>query len=492
MRTYWATLFVLSTCLAHAQNWALLNPAYRYNYSNDGTDTISNQIRVMDVDTLGVDSFRYEMNLIGVVCDTCPASMGGPCDGCFVRVNQPQFLGYECVRSGNEWLFNGADTFLIHSDAGVGAWWMFNAAEAIIATVDAEWAEEVFGVPDTLQRILLSDGDMIILSRSFGIISISHVNGHFDLIGVEGPGAGRLLPDALDYFNYSVGDELVYRVSCTYQINPQGGFPYPSMRSHYWKAIITGRSDANDSITYSTSSARTFPDLPWTSTYECTWPMPNAEWTVRRTDINKDHPILSAYPGQVLDTSVCWAPWGGGELTRYLANVDITDEGRMRLRSRHLGSMPSDPAAVFHLTDQVAAGTFPLQIFPFEVLYEEGIGLVNMLYIESNPIGQKIELVGAILSGDTIIPPPTINWAVGMEESSPDARMLYPNPADQTCFISGVIGSEQARVHDLEGRLVLTTQLTADRAALDVSRLAPGTYVVNTEGMRPQRLIIAR
>ena len=133
-----------------------------------------------------------------------------------------------------------------------------------------------------------------------------------------------------------------------------------------------------------------------------------------------------------------------------------------------------------------------MQIFPFEVLYEEGIGLVNMLYIESNPIGQKIELVGAILSGDTIIPPPTINWAVGVEESPPDARMLYPNPADQTCFISGVIGSEQARVHDLEGRLVLTTQLTADRAALDVSRLAPGTYVVNTEGMRPQRLIIAR
>lgn len=46
---------IIASCasIAQAQNWALLNPAYRYNYSNDGTDTISNQIRVMDVDTLG-------------------------------------------------------------------------------------------------------------------------------------------------------------------------------------------------------------------------------------------------------------------------------------------------------------------------------------------------------------------------------------------------------------------------------------------------------
>jgi len=83
---------LLFCSMAHAQNWALLNPAYRYNYSNDGTDTISNQIRVMHIDTLGVDSFRYELNLIGVPCDTCTTSLGGFCDGCYVWVDQPQFL----------------------------------------------------------------------------------------------------------------------------------------------------------------------------------------------------------------------------------------------------------------------------------------------------------------------------------------------------------------------------------------------------------------
>ena len=51
-------LIALSGSAASAQNWALLNPAYKYNYSNDGTDTISNQIFVTHIDTLGVDSFR--------------------------------------------------------------------------------------------------------------------------------------------------------------------------------------------------------------------------------------------------------------------------------------------------------------------------------------------------------------------------------------------------------------------------------------------------
>ena len=58
--------------LLSAQNWALINPDYKYNYSNDGTDTISNQIFVTHVDTLGADSFRYALNRIGSRCEPCP------------------------------------------------------------------------------------------------------------------------------------------------------------------------------------------------------------------------------------------------------------------------------------------------------------------------------------------------------------------------------------------------------------------------------------
>lgn len=107
MHRWLVVLLFFSTAMLSAQDWALLNPAYKYNYSNDGTDTISNQIFVTHIDTLGSDSLLYDLNLIGVVCDTCPASLGSSCDGCFVRVGLPQFMGYQCFRCGNDWYFLG-------------------------------------------------------------------------------------------------------------------------------------------------------------------------------------------------------------------------------------------------------------------------------------------------------------------------------------------------------------------------------------------------
>ena len=119
-------------------------------------------------------------------------------------------------------------------------------------------------------------------------------------------------------------------------------------------------------------------------------------------------------------------------------------------------------------------------------------GRVDLAETVISDMGMLVKLVGGSIAGDTIIPPPMINWTVGMEEFSRDGLLLYPNPAENTCFISGVHGGELATVFDLEGRMVLTTRLASHRAALDVSGLAPGTYAVNVKGLRPQRFIIAR
>lgn len=492
MRTLLAILLLAAANIALAQDWALLNPAYRYNYSDDGTDTISNQIRVLEVDTLGVDSIRYTLNLIGVVCDTCPASLGGPCNGCFVWVDQPQFLGYDCIRAGHDWYFNGRDTFLLRTNLAVGEIWPWNPDGTTTALVEAEWEQEVLGVTDTLQRILLSTGDTVLLSRSFGMLRFADPAGNDQLIGVEGAGVGRLFPDPLSYFDYQIGDELTYRIVSTYTATPQGGPWFPQTQHYYWKAVVMDREDFQDSIRYATSVARTAVFYGYTGggSTALYWRMPSNPWVIDRALLDQEHPVLTAYPGQLLDHSVAWT---SSYSTGYLADHAIGSNGRHVARSTQL-RVNNDGINLYSspLPDLHAFHTGFDELASVKVNYEEGLGLVNVLLRQQSIIEYSVTLVGAIIDGDTIIPPPNITWTVGMEESSLGNLMLHPNPADHTCFISDLIGDEQATVFDLEGRMVLTTQLTTDRAALDVSGLAPGTYVVTVEGLRPQRLIIAR
>ncbi|HNK85042.1 MAG TPA: hypothetical protein PKL41_07565, partial [Flavobacteriales bacterium] len=97
MRTAATSTLLLSALALHAQNWALLNPAYKYNYSNDGSDTISNQIFITHIDTLGPDSFKYELNKVVVRCDTCTTVIGGNCNGCFLSLDQAGPFGGACT-----------------------------------------------------------------------------------------------------------------------------------------------------------------------------------------------------------------------------------------------------------------------------------------------------------------------------------------------------------------------------------------------------------
>ncbi|MBK9420842.1 MAG: hypothetical protein IPN44_07300 [Flavobacteriales bacterium] len=460
MRKAFLLVLVLQYGLLSAQNWVLLNPDYKYNYSDDGTDTISNQIFVTHIDTLGVDSFRYEMNRIAVVCDTCPASLGGPCDGCFVRVDQPQFLGYDCTRSGSNWHFNGPDTLLINNSGSIGSTWVFDASTGITASVDAEWSATLFNVTDTLRRILLSNGDTLLLSRSYGILRFENGGEHYDLLGVEGANVGRLFPDPLAYFDYQPGDQLTYHVSSIWLADPPGWFTFPFQVSRYWQVVINGRTETADTIDYTTSVALTNYNSPYPGLMDeqPNWPMPLTHWSFNRTDVHSQHPILSAYPGQVMDTSICW-PEGPPNGTRYLAHYGIAADGHARMFSQALGQSFGVPNSGFDASQEVAPGVFPFATqIAINVWYEEGVGIRNVQFRTPYPFDVRVELVGAIIGGDTIIPPPVINWTTSITESSISMFSVFPNPtADQIT----VIGSGRKHHSYPEHRRPLDTKYQA-------------------------------
>ncbi len=494
MRRTLLILAVLAACTCSAQNWALLNPAYKYNYSNDGTDTISNQVFVTHIDTLGPDSFRYELNRIGVVCDTCPASLGGPCDGCYVRVNQPQFLGFDCVVAQGDWLFIGPDTFLIRSDASVGAAWTYNASEGITATVDAEWPDSTFTIPDTLRRILLSSGDTLIFSNSFGITRFDFSGAHVDLLGVEGAGVGRLFPKPLAYFDYQPEDQLVYHESSVYYHSPPGGMPYYQSRDHFWQVVIKGHTGTADSIEYITSIARTYPSNPniVSLTDACNFDMPLNSWSFTSNLVLEDHTILGAYPGQLMQTSVCFPDSGSG--IGYIAKHGISPSGASIMEAQVIApTFSGGPGGGIELSLPIAPDLFPSSYHEVSIVYEEGLGLRLVRYLPSTGIIEYyLELVGAIISGDTIMPPPVINWQVGMTEEHDTDITIFPNPAADAFTVSGITEGRALAIHDLEGRLVRTARISSENETISVRDLQPGVYLLRIDGHRPQRFIIAR
>jgi len=493
MRTHFTFFMVAQTMFAFGQDWALINPAYRYNYSDDGTDTISNQIRVMEVDTLGPDSIRYELNRIAVVCDTCPASLGGPCDGCYVRVNQPQFLGFDCIRSANDWHFLGPDTFLVRSDASVGASWVFDASTGVTATVVAEWPASVFTTPDTLRRILLSSGDTLILSRSFGITHFANFGERHELIGVEGAGVGRSFPNPMAYFDFQPGDHLIYKVNSIWWASPPGGPSFHAPTYYFYEVVITGRTDRPDSVEYVTSVARSSIFIPYPGSVldEPNWTPPLNQWSFHLNSLLASHPILTAYPGQVLDTAICWSSYYN---TGYLVQHGITVDGRSTIGSRTIGQAWGGPTGGLDFSQSILPELFP-SIFEamVNVQYEEGLGLRKVEF-KGEWLGASlsVELVGAIIGGDTIIPPPVINWQVGLNEKQLSGIAIFPNPADDVVTVRGAIGVSTIAIHDLEGRLIRTARINSENEAISVQDIKDGIYLLSSEGHLPQRLVIVR
>jgi hypothetical protein len=55
---------------------------------------------------------------------------------------------------------------------------------------------------------------------------------------------------------------------------------------------------------------------------------------------------------------------------------------------------------------------------------------------------------------------------------------LYPNPARDEVLITGLTLASELRIFDNQGRVLLQTRLAKDKQVIDISKLAPGLYIV--------------
>jgi len=478
---------------AFAQDWALINPAYKYNYSNDGTDTIINQIYVTHIDTLGVDSFRYELNPIAKVCDTCTAP------GLFLLLNQPQFMQRKVDLGPSVWHFHDPGSMVILPQAGLGETWVFDTLAGITATISAEDIAQVFGDDVPRKVIGLSDGNTIVISGIYGVL---RWNDH-ELIGMHGPDVGTLIPSLDGMFPYQAGDVVEYSTGDAgtggistsghgrrYKFTVDTGDPAPvamvfsgTMVDHRWNWESTGSGSTftyGHETTFGPTWTAGIPELPWAE-------------------------LLFSYPGQLVRSRHSdQALWSGQDTLACIAQHGIDAQGRYTLSCQRIpwpGSSGEQGHFMSLSFDQLSAtDPVPTSVENYcndpecGVLYTEGTGL-NWLrgdYFERN---EWYVLEGSVVNGDTVGTIHTDDQIIALsvaESGISQPAHITPNPASDHLFLSSGTPATTYAILDLHGRILATHKITATNERINLQQLQPGAYLLKIEGMPAERFMIMR
>ncbi len=228
-------LFIFCACLqvffTHAQNWAVFNPAYRYNYSLENEAYTTSVIFADSILNSGTD-LVYSLNRIVTKCDTCHQSfwqMPGATDSSYWLSDQPQFLQRRIIYSGSDYRLSDTSTYYIKHLAPAGSSWIFNTTHLIIAQVLNVSQKNIFGNIDSVKTILLSTNDTIILSKQFGLIKYPAKFGntrYYKLRGIENKGSytvtglyGEKVPNYFDFLKLKVGSIFYYSSINAYAAN---------------------------------------------------------------------------------------------------------------------------------------------------------------------------------------------------------------------------------------------------------------------------------
>ncbi len=472
MRTFLATVFVLGTCIAQAQNWALLNPAYRYNYSNDGTDTISNQIRVMDVDTLGVDSFRYELNDLAVPCSDC-------IDDCTINLHVPQFLMRSCLVNNGTWSFFDSTEYRINAFAIIGEQWIFDVGNETSGSVVNISEEPLFGTTDSVRTMTTELNDTVRWSRNFGIIQWSLHNGpSYNAIGVHGPDIGNLIPSFNEFFRYQPGDVVQFENS----YREHAHYSATQTRFH-----ITQRIENPGQLIFNGYAYSKHTHINAPSTYSTD---DNMTWVANEVPGGA---AIHSYPGSVVDSLADFLGIGNIGL---IVKHHIDAGGYYRIESipfDHTISMGS--TSLFSSFDTGQVGCDPVAFKYGMLIVDTQLGL-RSFQRGKTPIEYWVfATIGAVIAGDTI---GTVlddrYFHIPEEPQVPeqDPQSIFPNPVYGAFVVPGAGANTLIEIYDIDGREVRSILLQAENTPVEVWDLAHGTYLVVVEGLPPQRLVIAR
>mgnify|MGYP006265976067 CR=1 FL=1 len=202
-------LLLAGPLVLSAQNWQPLKAGNRYHYQTPG-DSLVVSLWIDSVQFVMGDSL-FALNRRVVLPDPFPVELR-------LATQEPHFLMRDMRNEGDS-LFVMRDTTIYrwYAHRPVGSSWTFAPALGLTATVEARLDTLVLGLPDSLQRLRLSNGQRIDWSQTYGIVYWPGLQPGAParrLIGVEGVNtAGVQVPRFADFFRWQTGDQLQYRTS---------------------------------------------------------------------------------------------------------------------------------------------------------------------------------------------------------------------------------------------------------------------------------------
>lgn len=482
--------FLLTSFISFSQNWNVFNKNYRYNYKFDYSDLVSNVLFADSIKQEGPDTMYY-MNRIGFECKgTCPtvtAALNPTVT--YVVSNMPQFLQRKIKKYANG-LVMLLDTSkqVIIPTCSVTQTWRFDSIYNFDATCVSASSLIVFGQSDSVKTIIVNGNDTILLSKNFGILQFPEPytkNKYYRLVGIEKKNSydqtamyGEKVPNAWDFYNYSVGDIICVDNGYHGNQNASSGcynnkYTILSINTSSLGILINkttvGVSHSGSNYGHHQWCSYGGPLIPGTST---------GTSLITFSALSSPTNIANKlYPGMI------YAPFGFGPMVvQNITKFGIDFEGRFyKYTGRPCYNYPNFPPQLPNKYATQALNIYsdkilqPTTVLEVAISYGVGFGLIRDLLSRLDFFDETC-LISFIHNGVTYFGP-TTPFNVGMSEHSLPETSFHPNPASSKITLPEIEGMH-VKVYNSMGQLVLTSR---DQRSIDVSQLPNGIYLVNLE-----------
>lgn len=492
------TAFVFTLFPIFGQNWHPINDSEVFNFRLDQSDVISASIWVDSIAGNGSDSTFY-LNRIVKRLDNCSTLVGASvCDTCCWTANGWNFLQREMQLDANGTArFEDPGVLVLETQAALGDTFIFDSTASISATVTMLDTGRVFGQLDSLKTYLLSNGDSVVLSRSYGLIHFPGTGTGFGLTGIEGRNLGELTPGFSEVFDYRVGDLFE-----TKYYDANGGTPYElqiflfrvkysvdsvKVQGDTLEAYCSGVSRSEHTFGYSGAIIGQNPNFQDTIIV-----IDSVNHFARRhvgelvkvnsklhDNFSLPQPFFPQFYNSALYDLVTFSRDAQGNLVKSLANH------------------PSGVTMEFisPTSDILVQGFY--SYITAQMDYTEGLGVSRHDWFNFESWGDFELIAHAKFEGDTVGTFTDDAILLSNDPSVPElSARLYPNPAqNQFTLDFGSTQTGHAQLWDLSGRLVSEKTIHGSLLTWEVSTLPVGLYLLKLqteEGVLNSKIQIAR